>query len=364
MQRLGATVRLGTRGSPLALVQAGMVRRALEALGVMVEIVTVRTTGDRVQDRALAEIGGKALWTKELDRALLTGEVDACVHSMKDVETLRPRAIALAAMLPRADVRDRLVGAASIAALKPGAVIGTSSPRRAAQLRRLRPDLRPVLFRGNVDTRLAKLAAGEVDATLLAAAGLDRLGRSDVGTAVPIDEMLPAPAQGAVGIEVRADDAATAALIAAIDHAPTSRCVAAERGVPGGAHRRLPFARRCTGDMRRQPNSPARAVADRGRFGAGRGRAPRRWRLHAGAVRRRPARHGAAGDPPAVCRVKHPIAVLRPEPGNTATAAWLAAAGFTVRRLPLFEVRPIDWSPPDPADHDAIVFTSANALRA
>ncbi len=188
-----------------------MVRDALAAAhpGRAVEIVPIRTTGDRVQDRALAEIGGKALWTKELDRALLAGEVDACVHSMKDVETLRPLDIAIAALLPRADVRDRLVGTASFDALAPGARIGTSSPRRAAQVRALRPDLHPVLFRGNVDTRLAKLAAGEAEATLLAAAGLDRLGRHDVGVAIPTTIMLPAPAQGAVGIECRAGDDAT-----------------------------------------------------------------------------------------------------------------------------------------------------------
>jgi len=227
--------RLGTRGSPLALTQAGMVRDALMAAHGWgdVEIVTIRTTGDRVQDRALAEIGGKALWTKELDRALLAGEVDACVHSMKDVETLRPEAIAIAATLPRADVRDRLIGAASIAALPDKAVIGTSSPRRAAQLRRLRPDVSAVLFRGNVDTRLGKLATGEVDATLLAAAGLERLGRHDTGVAIPLDVMLPAPAQGAVGVETLADGPARA-LVAAIDHAPTHRAVAAERALLAG----------------------------------------------------------------------------------------------------------------------------------
>ncbi len=141
-----------------------------------IDLVVIRTTGDRVQDRALAEIGGKALWTKELDRALLAREIDAAVHSMKDVETIRPAEIRIAAMLPRADVRDRLIGADSVAELPRGAVVGTSSPRRRAQLLRLRPDLKVVLFRGNVDTRLAKLAAGEADATLLAAAGLDRLG--------------------------------------------------------------------------------------------------------------------------------------------------------------------------------------------
>ncbi|WP_341208623.1 hydroxymethylbilane synthase [uncultured Sphingomonas sp.] len=227
--------RLGTRGSPLALTQAGMVRDALMAAHGWddVAIVTIRTTGDRVQDRALAEIGGKALWTKELDRALLAGEVDACVHSMKDVETLRPDAIAIAATLPRADVRDRLIGAASIAALPDKAVIGTSSPRRAAQLRRLRPDVSAVLFRGNVDTRLGKLAAGEVDATLLAAAGLERLGRHDTGVAIPLDVMLPAPAQGAVGVETLAEGPARA-LVAAIDDAKTHRAVAAERALLAG----------------------------------------------------------------------------------------------------------------------------------
>jgi len=228
-------LRLGTRGSPLALVQAHMVRDALVAAHGLpadaIEIVPVRTTGDRVQDRALAEIGGKALWTKELDRALLGNEIDFAVHSMKDVETIRPDTIVIAAMLPRADVRDCLIGAASIDSLRPGAVIGTSSPRRAAQLRALRPDLRAVLFRGNVDTRLTKLAAGEADATILAAAGLDRLGRLEIGTRIPVDVMLPAPAQGAIGIEARADNEAVRTLLAAIDDAMTSRCVRHERAL-------------------------------------------------------------------------------------------------------------------------------------
>lgn len=225
-------VRIGTRGSPLALVQANMVRDLLAAAhGLAGEIVIIRTTGDKVQDRALAEIGGKALWTKELDRALLEGEIDCAVHSMKDVETIRPAAIVIAAMLPRADVRDRLIGADSIAALPQDAVVGTSSPRRAAQLRRLRPDVKPVLFRGNVDTRLAKLAAGEVDATLLAAAGLDRLGRPDIGVAIESDVMLPAPAQGAVGIEARTDDARVRGWLGAIDDGATHRCVLLERAL-------------------------------------------------------------------------------------------------------------------------------------
>ncbi len=227
--------KLGTRGSPLALTQANMVRDALCAAHGWapdeIELVVIRTTGDRVQDRALAEIGGKALWTKELDRALLAREIDAAVHSMKDVETIRPAEIRIAAMLPRADVRDRLIGADSVAELPRGAVVGTSSPRRRAQLLRLRPDLQVVLFRGNVDTRLAKLAAGEADATLLAAAGLDRLGRDGVGRAIPTDEMLPAPAQGAVGIEVLASHDEAMIAVAAIDDPATSACVLTERAL-------------------------------------------------------------------------------------------------------------------------------------
>jgi len=226
-------LRLGTRGSPLALIQAHMTADALRAAHGLdddaIEIVTIKTTGDRVQDRALAEVGGKALWTKELDRALFDGDIDFAVHSMKDVETIRPEGIVIAAMLERADVRDRLIGAESIEALPQGARVGTSSPRRAAQMLRLRSDLAIGLFRGNVETRIRKLAEGEADATLLAAAGLDRLGKGDLGVAIEIDTMLPAPAQGAVGIETLASNARVRDLLAAIDHRPTSACVRAER---------------------------------------------------------------------------------------------------------------------------------------
>jgi len=228
-------LRLGTRGSPLALAQAHMTRAQLIAAhgwsDDAVEIVPISTDGDRIQDRPLAEIGGKALWTKTLDLALIEGRTDASVHSMKDVETLRPESIALVAMLPRADVRDRLIGAASIDALPRGATIGTASPRRAAQLRRLRPDLKIVPFRGNVATRIARVENGEAHATMLAAAGLDRLGHGNIGAAVDIDAMLPAVAQGAVGIECRADDAETRARLMAIDHRATHACVAAERAL-------------------------------------------------------------------------------------------------------------------------------------
>lgn len=229
------TLRLGTRGSPLALTQAHMVKRALEAAHgwpeTMIEIVPVKTSGDRIQDRALAEVGGKALWTKELDIALNDGGIDFAVHSMKDVETIRPDEIVIAAMLPRADVRDRLIGVQSLDDVPQGGRIGTSSPRRSAQLLRLRPDLQVVLFRGNVDKRLARLKDGEADATLLAAAGLDRLGRPEIGTPLAIETMLPAPAQGAVGMETLRDNQRVRDLLAAIDDAATSRCVLAERAL-------------------------------------------------------------------------------------------------------------------------------------
>lgn len=228
---------LGTRGSPLALTQARMVADALIAAhgwaADAIDILPVRTSGDRIQDRPLAEVGGKALWTKELDRALIEGTIDFAVHSMKDVETIRPAEIVIAAMLPRADVRDRLIGAESIDFLGRGATVGTSAPRRTAQLLRLRSDLKIVLFRGNVDTRLAKLAAGEADATLLAAAGLDRLGR-EIGTPIPVETILPAPAQGAIGIETLAANDAMRRWLAAIDHAETHACVATERALLEG----------------------------------------------------------------------------------------------------------------------------------
>lgn len=213
----------------MALAQANSVADAIEAAHrISVDIVTVATTGDRVQDRPLAEIGGKALWTKELDRALVSGDVDFCVHSMKDVESDRPDIFTLAAMLPRADVRDRLIGAPSIDALPQGARVGTSSPRRAAQLKRLRPDLAIEVLRGNVETRLKRVADGDVDATLLAAAGLDRLGIA-AGSPISVEVMLPAPGQAAIGIECRAGDESVRAMLHAIGDGATFSCVFAER---------------------------------------------------------------------------------------------------------------------------------------
>jgi hydroxymethylbilane synthase len=231
-------LRLGTRASPLAMAQAHLVKNQLLAAhgwaDELIEICPVVASGDKILDRALAEVGGKALWTKELDAWLAQGEIDFSVHSMKDVETVRPDDFFIAAMLERGDVRDRLVGAASVAALPQKARVGTSAPRRRAQLLSLRPDLEICLFRGNVQTRLAKLASGEADATLLAAAGLERLQLDDVGSAVPIDEMLPAPSQAAIGIETRMDDLKMRAWLAAINHQPTYACVNAERRVLAG----------------------------------------------------------------------------------------------------------------------------------
>ncbi|SMC97444.1 hydroxymethylbilane synthase [Novosphingobium sp. B1] len=197
----------------------------------MVEIVPVTASGDKILDRPLAEIGGKALWTKELDAWLFDGEIDFAVHSMKDVETLRPEEFCIAAVLPRADVRDVLVGAASIHAIPPGARVGTSAPRRAAQMLHARPDLTIVGFRGNVATRLAKLQADEADVTLLAAAGLQRLGETGVGTPLSEFEWLPAPAQGAIGIECLVASEDVRGWLGAIDDRPTHEAVLAERAL-------------------------------------------------------------------------------------------------------------------------------------
>lgn len=227
-------LRLGTRGSPLALAQARKVAAAIETAqrwpDGWVQIVKITTTGDEVKDRPLAEIGGKALWTKELDRALLAGEVDFCVHSMKDVESVRPRDIHIAAVRPRGDVRDRIVGAATIDELRQGAVVGTSSPRRRAQLLRLRPDLKIVPLRGNVGTRLKAVESGEIDATLLSAAGLKRLDLS-AGTAIPTEVILPAPGQAVIGMECRTNDTRTQSVLTTVNNQISYDCVMAERAL-------------------------------------------------------------------------------------------------------------------------------------
>jgi hydroxymethylbilane synthase len=251
-------LRLGTRGSPLALAQARKVASAIEAAqrwpDGWVQIVEISTTGDHVLDRPLAEIGGKALWTKELDRALLDDELEFCVHSMKDVESVRPKEIHIAAVRPRGDVRDRIVGAESIEALKKGATVGTSSRRRAAQLLRLRPDLKIVPLRGNVETRLRKVEEGEVDATLLASAGLKRLS-IDAGFAIPTEIILPAPGQAVIGMECRTNDTRTQSVLSTVNNQITYSCVMAERAFTRalGATCASPVAAFCVledGDLR------------------------------------------------------------------------------------------------------------------
>jgi len=232
-------LRLGTRGSKLALTQAGLVRDALAAAVPAlaapgaIEIVAIRTTGDAIQDRPLAEAGGKGLFVKEIEEALLDRRIDVAVHSMKDMPVTQPPGLVISAFLPREDARDVLIAGdiTRIADLRQGAIVGTSALRRRAQLLHRRPDLRIVNLRGNVDTRLAKREAGIVEATVLALAGLKRLGVAHVGTPVPEDEMLPAVGQGAVCVECRADDAATRASLAAINDAATATCVAAEHAM-------------------------------------------------------------------------------------------------------------------------------------
>ncbi len=229
-------LRIGTRGSPLALAQAHETRARIAAAFSLdpdtIAIEVIRTSGDRIQDRSLSEAGGKGLFTKEIEEALIAGRIDLAVHSSKDVPTILPDGLELSAFLPREDVRDAFLSpvAGSLRDLPEGAVLGTSSLRRRAMALRLRPDLKPVEFRGNVQTRLTKLADGVAHATLLALAGLKRLGLAEHATAIiEPDEFLPAVGQGAVAIETRTGDSRTLGYIAGIDHAPTKIALQAER---------------------------------------------------------------------------------------------------------------------------------------
>jgi hydroxymethylbilane synthase len=235
-RRHAGTLRIGTRGSPLALAQAHLVQAQLAgALGIAaeaIEIRTFRTTGDRIQDRPLSEAGGKGLFTKEIEEALLSNEIDLAVHSCKDMPTLLPDGLVLAAFPEREDVRDVFIShkARHPRELPAGAVVGTASLRRQAMMKQLRPDLEVINFRGNVQTRLRKLEEGTVDATLLALAGLNRLGLTEVATTIlPIEEFLPAVGQGAIAIETRTDDAPTRDAVGRLNHADTHDAVLAER---------------------------------------------------------------------------------------------------------------------------------------
>jgi hydroxymethylbilane synthase len=236
VQSGSVALRIGTRGSPLALAQAAMVRaRLAEAHGLAperIEVRTIRTTGDTIRDRPLSELGGKGLFTKEIEEALAAGDVDLAVHSAKDMPTVLPDGLIIAAVLPREDPRDVLISrkANSLRTLPANAVVGTASLRRQAQVLALRPDLKVVPLRGNVETRLRKLEAGEADATLLALAGLKRLDLAGRATAIlSTEEMLPAVGQGAICIEIRADDEDLRRLLAPLDDRATAVCVTAER---------------------------------------------------------------------------------------------------------------------------------------
>ena len=229
-------LRIGTRGSPLALAQANELRRRLAAAHGCAETALalhiIKTTGDTIQDRPLSEAGGKGLFTRELDLAQLRGDIDIAVHSAKDLPTVLPDALAILGYLPREDVRDAWISdrAAAPQDLPRGAVVGTASLRRAALVRRLRPDLNVTLLRGNVETRLAKVERGEVDATLLACAGLKRLGLAHKARSLIDPELfVPAVGQGAIAITARRDDPATAAFLAPVLDAATTLCLRAER---------------------------------------------------------------------------------------------------------------------------------------
>jgi hydroxymethylbilane synthase len=237
MKRLqGFPVRIGTRGSPLALAQAHEVRARLQAAHGGGDddypIVVIKTTGDMILDRPLADVGGKGLFTKEIEEALHGRSIDVAVHSMKDMQTALPPGLGIGAVLEREDVRDAFISLtyASLGALPEGATVGTSSLRREAQVRRARPDLKVVGFRGNVQTRLRKLGEGLADATFLACAGLNRLGMaSHITEAIPPETMLPAVAQGAIGLEIREDDETVRRFVAPLNHEATALCVTAER---------------------------------------------------------------------------------------------------------------------------------------
>ena len=229
-------IRIGTRGSPLALAQAHETRDRLIAAHDLdpdiIEVVVISTTGDQIQDRPLAEIGGKGLFTKELEEQLHDGRIDLAVHSMKDMPAVLPEGLEICCLLEREDPRDAFLSpaASSIAALEMGATVGSSSVRRVAQLKHVRPDLNIVPFRGNVQTRLRKLSEGVAKATFLACAGLNRLGMSDVMTcAIEPDEMLPAVAQGAIGIEIASANERARMLLAPLNHQDTCWRVNAER---------------------------------------------------------------------------------------------------------------------------------------
>ncbi len=287
---------IGTRGSPLALAQTSETRARLAAAhGVAPEhfrVIIIRTSGDIIQDRALSESGGKGLFTRELDIALMAGEIDLAVHSSKDLPTDLPEDIVIAGYLPRENVRDAFIGrgGASLGDLPEGSVIGTASLRRAAQVKRFRGDLKTILLRGNVETRLAKVAKGEVDGTLLALAGLRRLGLEKSATEIlPLDAFLPAVGQGAVGITCRAADPATCEALAPILDPATITALAAERAflksLDGSCRTPLAGLAEIDGDSLRFRGEALQADGSRTIAASGRGALAEAASIGAGAAR-------------------------------------------------------------------------------
>ena len=359
-------LRLGTRASPLALAQARKVAAAIETSQRWpegwVQIVEITTTGDKVQDRPLAEIGGKGLWTKELDRALLAEEVDFCVHSMKDIESIRPGNRTLR---PSARAATSAIGSSVLNRSK-SSLRGPRSERRRPAERRsscgfVRTYIVPI--RGNVQTRLRKVEAGEVDATLLAAAGLKRLEIS-AGTAIPTEIILPAPGQAVIAMECRTNDTRTQSVLTTVNNQITYDCVMSERE----------FTRALFGDCsspvahlrpRRWRPAHAGATVQRGRGRDDRGSSGvRLWEFddprRSGAIT---SREGAGSDPEAVPRPMKRVLVLRPEPGASTTVKHARERGLDAIAIPLFEIEPVAWDVPEAGGYDGLLLTSANAIR-
>ena len=381
---LGASLalRIGTRGSPLALAQAREVRaRLAAALGWSADRITIepiRTTGDMIRDRPLSEAGGKGLFTKEIEEALLAGAVDLAVHSAKDMPTLLPAGLMIAAVLPREDARDVFISrkAGALGDLPAGATVGTASLRRQALVKHRRRDLAVVPLRGNVETRLRKLEAGEVDATVLALAGLRRLGLAAAATAVlAVDEFLPAVGQGVIAIEARAGDARVCQLLDAVNHADTAIALAAERAflaeLDGSC--RTPIAGHAT-------VSAGRIAVSRIDRQAGRQRAlrmrrvraspPRRWRsvpTPAASSSSAPAPVSFPFPPPQAAEGEGGVRGAAPDhaaaAGRRAHRGGAAARGHDVVIAPLLAVEAVDFELPQ-RRYAAVVMTSANAARA
>ncbi|MCX7602957.1 MAG: hydroxymethylbilane synthase [Bryobacteraceae bacterium] len=364
-------LRIGTRGSQLALWQARHIAGRLARLGVETEIEVIRTTGDRITDVPLARVGSKGLFTKEIEEALLEGRIDLAVHSLKDLPVELPAGLALAAVPERESPFDAVVGR-RLEELPPGARVGTSSLRRAAQLRRLRPDLVIEDIRGNLDTRLRKLDEGRYDAILLASAGLARLGwKERIAEVLPPEKMCPAVGQGALAVETRAEPDAAFSVCAQLDDAAARCAVEAERAllqalgggcqVPLGAYAELAEGRlRLRAVVADPSNGEVFETVREGSAEAPQelGRETALALLEAGA-----RRIIVAVNPHALPLAGHKVVVTRAPRQAGGLSARLRALGAEVIELPLIDFEPLDFPPPDWISYDWAVFTSANGVE-